>query len=199
MAEILLVTHPEATHVVDRLVGGWYDADLTERGVEQAGLIAAAIGPADAVFSSTLTRCRRTAEAVAANAGIETTLDPDLREQSYGVAGGRPPGTFPFTPHTAADDALRHHDGVAGSETRLDVATRVYRATARVEAAGHERTVVVSHGGASTYVVLAWLGVPVEAVGSMRLGFSPGSITRLRAKDNGDRHVESLAEVGHLR
>ena len=37
---IYLVTHPEATHHTDGLVGGWFDSDLTTRGVEQAGAIA---------------------------------------------------------------------------------------------------------------------------------------------------------------
>lgn len=199
MSEILLVTHPEASHVVDGLVGGWYDATLTPRGREQAHRIAEAIGTADAIFSSTLVRCSATAEVIAAHTGADTTLDPDLREQSYGVAGGHPPGTFPYTPITADVDALTHHDGVEGSETRLDVATRIYRATGRVLAAGHDRTVVVCHGGASSYVVTAWLGVPVEHVGSMRFAFSPGSITRLvRKESSGDRYVQTLADTSHL-
>lgn len=174
MRELVLVTHPEATHVVDGLVGGWYDADLTERGAAQAQQVAAAVGPVDAVFSS------------------------DLREQSYGVAGGHPPGTFPYVRPGPDDDPLTHHDGVEGSETRLQVATRVQAAVARIEAAGHERAVVVGHGGASTYVVTAWLGVPVEHVGRVRLAFSPGSITRLERSSSGDRRLRSLAEVAHL-
>lgn len=196
--ELVLVTHPEATHVVDGIVGGWYDADLTARGAVQAQQVAAAVGPADAVFSSDLTRCRRTAEAVAARAGLEVVLDPDLREQSYGVAGGHPPGTFPFARPGPDDDPLTHHDGVEGSETRLEVTTRVYAATARIEAAGHARTVVVGHGGASTYVVTAWLGVPLEHVGRVRLAFTPGSITRLERTASGDRRLRSLAVTDHL-
>ncbi len=196
--ELVLVTHPEATHHTDGLVGGWYDADLTERGAAQAQQVADAVGPADAVFSSTLTRCRRTAGAIAARAGVEVVLDPDLREQSYGVAGGHPPGTFPFVRAVRGDDLLRHHDGVEGSETRLDVASRIYRAVARIEAAGHERTVVVGHGGASSYVVTAWLGMPLESVGAARFAFTSGSITRLREKADGERWVQSLADTAHL-
>lgn len=200
MNEIVLVTHPEATHVVDRLVGGWYDADLTPRGVEQADLIADAVcaEPVDAVFSSTLIRCRRTAEAVAVRGGVDVVLDPDLREQSYGVAEGHPPGTFPYTAAGGGDDLLRHHDGVEGSETRLDVASRIYAAHERIETAGFERTVVVCHGGASSYVVTAWLGMPLLSVGAVRFGFRPGSITRLREKANGERWVEALADTSHL-
>jgi probable phosphoglycerate mutase len=198
MRELVLVTHPEATHHTDGLVGGWYDADLTPRGLEQADLLARAVGPADALFSSSLTRCRRTAEAIAAHADLEVVLDPDLREQSFGVAGGHPPGSFPRVAAARGDDLLRHHDGVEGSETRLEVASRVYRACERIEAAGHERTVVVGHGGASTYVVTAWLGVPLAHVGAARFAFTSGSITRLREKADGERWVHTLAETAHL-
>lgn len=199
--DILLVTHPEATHVVDGLVGGWYDADLTPRGAEQAAAIAAALAGAgvDAVVSSTLLRCRRTAEAVGAAVGVESVLDPDLREQSYGVAEGHPPGTFPWNPPGAGDDPLRHHDGVEGSETRLQAATRVYAAVDRVLAAGHRTTVVVTHGGVATYVVAAFIGMPLESVGAVSFALTPGSITRLVADAHpGQRRVASLGETGHL-
>ena len=32
MKEIYVVTHTQATHHVDRLVGGWFDSELTEKG-----------------------------------------------------------------------------------------------------------------------------------------------------------------------
>ncbi|WP_341231852.1 histidine phosphatase family protein, partial [Nocardioides salarius] len=79
MTTLHLLTHPEATHVVDGLVGGWYAADLTERGVQQAHAVAAemaarlspalAAGERVAVVSSDLVRCRRTAALVAAALG----------------------------------------------------------------------------------------------------------------------------------
>jgi probable phosphoglycerate mutase len=40
MRHIYLVTHPEAQHHVDGIVGGWHDSDLTARGRLQAERIA---------------------------------------------------------------------------------------------------------------------------------------------------------------
>jgi 2,3-bisphosphoglycerate-dependent phosphoglycerate mutase len=37
---LYVVTHPEATHHVDRLVGGQYDSELTVRGRRQAASLA---------------------------------------------------------------------------------------------------------------------------------------------------------------
>lgn len=141
------MTHPEATHDVERLVGGWYDADLTApNGIEQAERIATSIAArappqATALTSSDLRRTRRTAEAIAARLDVDPLLDPGLREQSYGAAEGLPVGTIDFTPLPVAGDRIRHHDGVTGSETRLDLATRAYAALDRVIERGAEHSV----------------------------------------------------------
>lgn len=40
---VFVVTHPEATHHVEGLVGGWHDSDLTPRGLKDADTIAQAL------------------------------------------------------------------------------------------------------------------------------------------------------------
>lgn len=204
MREIYLVTHPEATHVVDRLVGGWFDADLTAKGTEQAERIATSIAartPAreTALFASDLRRTRRTADAIAARLDVDPVLDGGLREQSYGAAEGLPVGTIGFEPVPVAGDRLRHHDGVEGSETRLELATRVYAAVERVIDHGAEHSVVVTHGGTATFVIAAWIGMPLESLGSVKFKLVPGSISVLRQLDvASDHQVVSLNEVEHL-
>ncbi|VXB59873.1 histidine phosphatase family protein [Nocardioides sp. AX2bis] len=204
MREIYLVTHPEATHVVEGLVGGWYDADLTANGIEQAERIATSIAARTphretALTSSDLRRTRRTAEAIAGRLDVDPLLDPGLREQSYGAAEGLPVGTIDFLPLPVAGDRIRHHDGVTGSETRLDFATRVYAALDRVIERGAEHSVVVTHGGSATFLIAAWIGMPLESLGSVKFKLSPGSISVLRQHDlASDRQVVSLNEVEHL-
>jgi broad specificity phosphatase PhoE len=67
---IHVVTHPEATHHVDRLVGGWYDSALTPAGERAAVRIAEVLRasiPEDAdvaLFASDLRRTLRTARIV---------------------------------------------------------------------------------------------------------------------------------------
>lgn len=174
------------------------------RGVEHAERIAdeiAARVPSEGevdLFSSDLRRARRTAESISARLGVDLVLDVGLREQSYGAAEGLPPGTMSFAPPPVGD-RLRHHDGVDGSETKLDVATRVYAAVDRVLARGAQYSVVVTHGGAATFVVAAWIGMPLESVGSVKFKVSPGSISVLREDEVvPDRQVVSLNEVRHL-
>ena len=93
---IYVVTHPEATHRVERVVGGWHDSRLTPAGISAAVSIAEALRarvPDDAeveVISSDLQRTRRTADETAKSFGVEPMEDRRLRERSYGVAEGRP-------------------------------------------------------------------------------------------------------------
>lgn len=84
---IYVVTHPEATHHVDGLVGGWYDSALTRRGVVHAHAIAARLwdlvplGSVPALYTSDLARTTETAGPIAEVFDVEPTLLSDLREK----------------------------------------------------------------------------------------------------------------------
>ncbi|ROR72861.1 putative phosphoglycerate mutase [Bogoriella caseilytica] len=207
MKTVYVVTHPEATHHVDGLVGGQFDSDLTERGRHQAGAIAEALAarlPADAtvtVSSSDLLRTRRTAEAVAERWGTDVVLDPRLREKSYGEAGGRPQAWLDdrFIPPPAEGERMRHHEGVAGAETKWDLAVRVYAAAEAVFASPAEHHVVVTHGMAATYLLAAWIEMPLEAAGRVSFRLTSGGITTLHRDDYFHNHsIRELNNVEHL-
>ena len=91
----------------------------------------AALRPAgDAVelFSSDLLRARRTAEVVGKHLGTGVVIDADLREKSYGEAGGRPQAWLDerFVPPPATGERMRHDEGIAGAETKWQLAVRAY-------------------------------------------------------------------------
>ncbi|WP_253181989.1 histidine phosphatase family protein [Cellulosimicrobium cellulans] len=159
-----VVTHPQATHHVERRVGGQHDSDLTAAGLRDAERIASALReriPAAAerrLVSSDLLRTRRTAEAVAHALEVAPTFDGRLREKSNGAAHGRPQAWSDarFVPPPAVGDRLDHDEGVEGAETRRDLAVRVYAAVTDLLADEHgDHLVVVTHGFAATFVVAA--------------------------------------------
>jgi probable phosphoglycerate mutase len=98
---IYVVAHPEATHHVDNLVGGWHDSRLTLAGAHAAISIAESLRamiPDDAeveLFSSDLQRTWETANVVGERLGVNPVPDRGLREkvlrrgwrQASGVAG----------------------------------------------------------------------------------------------------------------
>jgi probable phosphoglycerate mutase len=202
-----VVVHPEATHHQDDIVGGWHDSELTPTGLTDASAIARALadriprGAAVEVFSSDLRRTHAVATKIGAALGVPVVSDPGFREKTYGEAEGRPQAWLDerFIPPPATGDRMDHHEGVAGSETKREFATRIYAAVDRALASDVEHTVIVTHGFALTFVVAAWSRLPIDALGYMNLRCSAVSITTLRQDDYfHNRQVVRLDDLGHL-
>ncbi len=204
MRQLYVVTHPEATHHIDGLIGGWFDSALTTRGSRDARRIADALASLTdtAVFSSDLVRCRETAAPLAAQLCCDAVYLSALREKSYGAGEGRPDTWFRkrFTPPSADGDRLEHDEGME-AESIGDFARRVYAGMDNVVArsAEHRNIVVVTHGGTATVIVAHWLRLPVSSLAYARFRVSPGSITTLQEDDYfHNRTLVSLNETGHL-
>jgi 2,3-bisphosphoglycerate-dependent phosphoglycerate mutase len=190
MKDIYIVTHPEATHHVDGVVGGWFDSDLTERGSIQAEAIAASLA----------TRIRGTSVEVFSS-GTSVTIDRDLREKSYGEAEGKDQSWLKerSIPLPEFGERLRHDEGIAGAETRMDLAIRAYRVMRRIQESPGEQQVLVTHGGTTTLLIAAWIGMPIDAAGVVQFKVSAGSISVLRKDDQNYSHqVAQLNDVSHF-
>lgn len=206
MRSMHVVTHPEATHHLENVVGGWHDSELTPAGRRDAAAIARALRaaiPEDAdvrLVSSDLRRAAQTADAVAELFGVRTALDRRLREKSYGEAEGRPQEWLDrrFVPPPAEGDRMGHHEGPRGAETRGQCARRVYAAMGDMLRDPHPHHIVVTHGFALTFVVAAWIRMPLESVGSVSFPVPSGSVTVLRQDDFfHNRQVVTLGDTGH--
>ncbi|MCB5164934.1 histidine phosphatase family protein [Streptomyces bambusae] len=207
MRTLHVVTHPEATHHVEGVVGGWYDSQLTPAGVRAAVSIARALRariPVDAeveLFSSDLQRTRRTADEVAEAFGVLPVLDRRLREKSYGEAGGRPQEWLDrrFVPPPAVGERMDHDEGVSGAETKAVWARRIYEAMDDILRRPCAHQIIVTHGGSLTFVVASWIRMPITSAGYASFRAPAGSITTLREDDYfHNRQVVSLADTRHL-
>jgi probable phosphoglycerate mutase len=207
MRTLYVVTHPEATHHVERVVGGQFDSELTARGQREASAIArrlAEIVPTDVeveLFTSDLKRTVQTAEAIATTLDLYPVLMSDLREKSYGIAGGKPQQWLDdrFIPPPAVGERLHHDEGIQGAETRAELAQSAYRAVERIVARDCPHQVVVTHGTALTFVICAWIRMPIEAADYVSFRSTSGGITVLREDDRFHyRTVESLSGTSHL-
>lgn len=206
MKNIYIVTHPEATHHIDGVVGGWFDSDLTERGVAHAQAIAESLaarlhGVNVDVYSSDLLRARRTADIIASKFDTEPILDRDLREKSYGEAEGKPQSWLNErrVPIPEFGDRLRHDEGIDGAETRMDLARRAYNVMERIRESPGEHQVLVTHGGTATLLIAAWIGMPIDAADLVQFRVSSGGITVLRKDSRNYSHqLVQLNDVRHL-
>ena len=207
MKNLYVVAHAQSWHHVEGLVGGWYDTGLTDLGREQAARIAQRIrdlipeGAHAELYASDLMRAHQTAEAVAARLDIPIQTDPDLRERSCGEAEGKPHAwlaeRFVFPPRTG--NRMDHQEGIHGFETRRGFAIRVYRAMDRILASPCPHQIVVTHGGVLTFVVAAWIAMPLDACGHMFVRSTPGGISHLSQDDDYyDRNLDRLNDTSHL-
>jgi len=184
-----------------------YDSALTDFGRRQADSVAVRIAelvddrrPVE-VYSSDLLRAAQTAEPIGARLGAPVTLWSDLRERSYGVAGGKPNAWLDGRVLFAGKDGdrLDHRDGIEGAETKREFLTRIYRAMGQIVESPCATQVVVTHGFALTFVVAAWIRMPLESAGWVNFRSNAGGITHLREDDElFNRYVMSLNDRAHL-
>ncbi|MFC7308234.1 histidine phosphatase family protein [Streptomyces monticola] len=207
MRTLHVIAHPQATHHVEGVVGGWHDSSLTPAGARAAALLAQALRAEIAedadveVVSSDLRRAHETAEVVADLFGVKTRLDRRLREKSYGEAEGRPQAWLDerFVPPSAAGDRMEHDEGIPGAETKAALAQRVYAAMDEILQSPYEHQIIVTHGFALTFVVASWIKMPLEALGYANFRAPSGSITTLREDDFfHNRQVVMLGDTRHL-
>lgn len=206
MRYVYLVKHPEAQHHVEGLVGGWYDSLLTARGEQQAERIgetlASKIGahPVE-IISSDLKRAHHTAERIAARFSATVRTDPRLREKSYGEADGRPQSwlTDRRIPPPESGNRLDHQDGPQGAETLRTLVERLYPALDDVLRSPVDHQIIVSHGTASSYLIAAWIGMPLESTDRVFFRTAAGGITTLLRHDwHFSQQVVQLNDTQHL-
>jgi len=204
---LYVVTHPQSQHHVDGRVGGWYDSELTDLGRSQAASIAQSLReriPADApaeLYASDLMRAYQTAEAIAHHLRVPIQTMADLREKSYGEAEGQPQAwldeRFVYPPRVG--NRIDHREGIPGAESRREFAGRIYRAMERILASACPYQIIVTHGFALTFVVAAWIEMPLDAAGSIAVKSTSGGITHLVEDDVFcNRAIVSVNDMSHL-
>lgn len=204
MRDIYVVTHTESQHHVEGRVGGWYDTGLTERGRRQADAVAARLSDlievdSPRIVTSDLARARETAERIASRLGVSFTEMSDLREMSQGSAEGKPQAWLDERFIPAPEDNRLDFRSALGAETKREFAGHVYRAMDAILGADAPVQIVVTHGFTMTFVVAAWVRMPLEAAGYINLRATSGGITHLHEDDFfRNRQVRFLNETRHL-
>ena len=207
MQNLYVVSHPHADHTEADLVGGWYDSHLTPLGLRDAHLIAEELDRRRdprrpvRITTSDLSRCAEAAGILGTVLDAPVSVDPRLREISFGEAEGRPNEWLAQRQIPAPDhDRLDHRGPIGGAETRREVATRVGACISTLMTdIGHDH-IVVTHGFALTFVVTTWMQIPVDAVGFASFATTPGAITHLRLDDYWrNRTLVALADTSHLK
>jgi len=206
---LLLIRHGETEWNAQTRIQGHTDIDLSERGREQALLLArhladeARHAPIQAVYASNLARARDTARPLAEALGLPLRVDERLRERGFGL----------FEGHTYDEAQARWPQeyaiwrrrepgyAVPGGESYLAGRARVLAClTELVHAHPGATLAIVTHGGMLDTIYRTAEGIAWETPRSHLL---PNvSINRVLAQPvpgrTPDLRVLSWAESGHL-
>ena len=136
------------------------------------------------IYSSDLKRCVETAEVIAQVFNSTVILDIDLREMSWGNAEGKNQEWWDknIIPRPADGNRLDHQI-FSNSESRRDIGTRIKNAVNRIAGRPDKNIIIVTHGFALTFVIMAWLRVPVENMDYGSFSTRPSGITLLHEDD----------------
>jgi probable phosphoglycerate mutase len=191
------VRHGETVANAAGQIQGQTDSPLSEVGWKQCRAVAAAFAglPIDAIYASPLHRALDSARCIAEGRRLEVCIDPRLMEIHAGVFQGLAwPEIELRYPVEAA--AWKSHDPdfrIPQGESRRELMQRAAAALAAVRAAGHQRAIVVAHGGSLAAGLKALLEVPA---GRNPFAFYNGAISRL----SWDREVklQTFNQTEHL-
>jgi probable phosphoglycerate mutase len=187
--QVWLIRHADAYGGLESLAEGTIDPPLSERGREQARLVAARLAPVPlhAIWSSPLRRALETAGAVACGRPLAVRADPRLREVRTHWDEGREPerlplGAYPF-PEPEAEVVERMRAVVA------DVVAGLAGVSAPTP-----RAAVVTHNAAIAIFVSSVLGL---TWGQLRVmpQFTSVSVIAIKGEQV---VVQSIGDATHL-
>lgn len=204
-ATFVLLRHGETALTPEKRFSGsgGGDPELSPAGRRQAEAVAASLaarGTIQEIVSSPLTRCRQTAETVAARLGLDVRIENGLRETDFGAWEGL---TFGEVRERYKDDldawlASPKAAPTGGGESFATVARRVAATRDRLTAAYAGRTVLlVTHVTPIKTLVRLALGAPPESL--FRMELSAASISAVAYYADGNASVRLLNDTSHLR
>lgn len=168
---LVLLRHGQTDYNVEGRMQGHFDSVLTDRGREQAAIVApevAGLKP-ERLISSDLSRAADTAAVVAAACGVDVEVDPRLRETHLGDWQGRTVVDIEAE-WPGAIATWRQDPGWAppGGESRLEVVRRCTPVVEELDDSlaggdGSATAVLVAHGGMIAGLVCGLLAMPIEA------------------------------------
>jgi glucosyl-3-phosphoglycerate phosphatase len=198
---LVLVRHGESIWNAEGRIQGQECAGLSETGHAQAKVTGHALAEAypDAhVVTSDLLRCQQTAAPLLEGLAVEPTVDPRLRERSFGAWEGR------LRAEVAAADAERVERwragedviGEVGGETAAMLADRVGPVLRELLAAVPDEgvTIAVTHGGPVWHGTHLLLGLPLGTLGTV----DNASVTVLSSWTGQDVVLHRWNETAHL-
>ncbi|SEG93663.1 probable phosphoglycerate mutase [Nonomuraea solani] len=204
MTDLVLVRHGETVWHAENRYAGLSDIELTPRGHAQAVRLAgwAAGAGLEAVWSSTLSRARITAETAAKEASLPVQVDARLVELDFGQADGLTAAEMKarFPEARAAFEADPAGSPLPGGEDPYEAAERFVAALEDI-AAEHPtgRVLVVAHTTAIRLALCRLIGVPLGEYRRLFPRLDNCALTELRLRAGRIAMLQYNSPIGAVR
>lgn len=208
MKKIIAIQHPQSEQHVNRMIGSWYDWDLTELGIKQTHNIAkklsAELTSDDyVIYASDLLRAKHTAAIISSYLHMTPISDERIREFNLGEAIGKSKewaknnlccpvweGTIDWT-CTADGQVFRN------AETRRAVWNRVFQFYNDVIVPSEKNLIIVSHSGTLSILFAIWLGMDIHSLDQTAIWGKAGGVSILL--DDGEHHmISKLSDMSYI-
>lgn len=195
MLRLILVRHGQTDANLNKLIQGQSDGQLNATGIQQAEEVGLHLKDIqiDQVISSTLSRARDTAAAIAQYHNLPVIMTPLIVEWNCGSLDGIPAEAFHKKMRESHSTISNFHPD--GGETVMDVRRRAQKFIADVTAKYQDQTVLVcSHGDFLRTVISIFLNITAEEASGIQLDNASYSIFEL---DNGKWNLVKLNQSAH--
>lgn len=202
MTRFYLIRHMQAEGNVFLRVNGWYDAGVTQMGLRQLAALTGRFEKihVDAVYSSDLYRCLKTAEAIYKPKNLPLYLEPGMRELGVGIWENRP---FAEVCRKWPDQWNNFNLKVSaylppeGGESFHHLQARAVEAILRIAGKHPNETVAVVSHSIAIRAVLSWFrGFGVEGIREQPA--SPNTGVTCLDWDGKKAHILFEADGSHL-
>jgi phosphoserine phosphatase len=201
MTKILLIRHGHVEGIKPERFRGREPLELTDQGRAEAAAVANRIAgrwQPRGIYTSPLSRCVKTAEAVAEACAVAAQICDDLNDTDYGAwqfktfHQAKAENPILFAAWFATPHLVRFPEG----ESLQDVAARTANALRFVLARHNDETIVlVAHDSVNRVLLLQFLGLPLASYWCIEQG--PCCVNEIDI-ENGLGRVLRLNETHHL-
>lgn len=88
---------------------------------------------------------------------------------------------FIFPPEVG--ERLDHDEGIEGWVSKREWIQRIYAVVARIEQVDSTHKTIVAHGGSAGWVIVAWVGIPIETCTFAAFRTPTGSVSVVEQDD----------------
>lgn len=204
MKTILLVRHGTTEWVDRHILHGITDIPLNENGLRQAREVAEALKsiPASHLYTSPLTRCMQTAQAIAARVNLQPVPLEGLKEMDFGWLEGKP---FRDLTSQNINPLVRYFDQYQHLFIRMISGESITHLRRRVLAAWQqildenmgEISIVVGHSAVFNNILIHHFGKNFPK-GMHYYSMRPCSIAEIEINDTDQAHLVRMDDISHL-